>query len=1035
MAGANDAPQAVADTFTTPEDTAVALTLLANDTDVDQNTQLSVTQINGANVTPGTPQNFAVTGGTVASDGAGNFTFTPAPNFVGNVSFPYTISDGALNSSSTVTISVTAVNDAPVITAVQNSSVSEEGLPNGRPDTNPTGVDTTNLRTTTGLISFTDVDGNLDSSNVAVSISSLSNLTSGGQPVSFTSPNGGLTLVGSTQAGTEVIRIEVDPSSLNDLGGGQYQLTYTTTLSAPVDHPNTGVEDNLALNLQVTVSDGSLTSAAAPLSISIEDDAPAIAPADVELSIGPNRINLMITLDVSGSMNTLATDSTLTRLDLTKQAIFDLINAYDEYGDVAVNIITFGTTAESRNRWLTGEEAIEFVSTVTAGGGTNYDRALGETINAFNISDGKLADAETVSYFLTDGEPSFGQGSSTETRLSELNGPVIYGDGVPANANNINEGDEGIQAGEEAVWIDFLNQNNIESFAVAFGSAVANTNGDSVNPIAYDGFDGVNTDGQVVDRTLDLSPYLLSTVRTPSVSENIFAGVSGYGADGGRTFAITVDGTSYSYDVATRVLTVTGTNNSGYNQATSTIVIETLAGGMITLDFTSGNYTYNPDPLTNNYVESIGYRLIDRDGDTSTGTQNITVNRFDARSDIILTNDTQANTSIDRAVLLANDELISANSLATSNAVNGTVSNGDPIVYTRTQGVAPRQGGIYNEPVDDLIAFTGSTGTTAYGDQNGRFAFSYGVTRAQFGTANGADAANAPAGGSNFQINGFIDDGKGGSTTLYDRDFYKVELFAGERLIADIDKGNGGGGANSFDSVVRIYDGAGTIVATNNTAAALDTGSASTLDAFVSYTANATGDYYVEVLSSAALNGTSATALAASGDYQLWLNINTQPVEYQFDYSITEGSVVATAEVELNYFTGNTITGGVNDETLIGRDGFADILRGGGGNDVLYGKSGNDTLTGGADADQFLFDLAATNGVDSITDFVVGTDKIGFFNGTTITGANWNDATNVFSYTSGGTAGQSITVQFVGTEPTYANTQAFIDANVNFIVG
>ena len=101
----------------------------------------------------------------------------------------------------------------------------------------------------------------------------------------------------------------------------------------------------------------------------------------------------------------------------------------------------------------------------------------------------------------------------------------------------------------------------------------------------------------------------------------------------------------------------------------------------------------------------------------------------------------------------------------------------------------------------------------------------------------------------------------------------------------------------------------------------------------------------------------------------------------------------------------------------------------------MYGKSGNDTLTGGADADQFLFDLAATNGVDSITDFVVGTDKIGFFNGTTITGASWNDATNVFSYTSGGATGQSITVQFLGTEPTYASTQAFIDDNVTFIVG
>lgn len=55
-----------------------------------------------------------------------------------------------------------------------------------------------------------------------------------------------------------------------------------------------------------------------------------------------------------------------------------------------------------------------------------------------------------------------------------------------------------------------------------------------------------------------------------------------------------------------------------------------------------------------------------------------------------------------------------------------------------------------------------------------------------------------------------------------------------------------------------------------------------------------------------------------------------------------------------------------------------DTLSGGTGNDTLVGGLGNDTLTGGAGNDIFVFDTAlnATTNKDSVTDFVVGQDKI-----------------------------------------------------------
>jgi Ca2+-binding RTX toxin-like protein len=80
------------------------------------------------------------------------------------------------------------------------------------------------------------------------------------------------------------------------------------------------------------------------------------------------------------------------------------------------------------------------------------------------------------------------------------------------------------------------------------------------------------------------------------------------------------------------------------------------------------------------------------------------------------------------------------------------------------------------------------------------------------------------------------------------------------------------------------------------------------------------------------------------------------------------------------YVGNDTIRGGASNDHLSGGSGN-DRLLGGAGNDFLVGGygvgGGNDTLTGGPGADRFFFNTAA-DGVDSITDFVVGTDKIGF---------------------------------------------------------
>lgn len=72
---------------------------------------------------------------------------------------------------------------------------------------------------------------------------------------------------------------------------------------------------------------------------------------------------------------------------------------------------------------------------------------------------------------------------------------------------------------------------------------------------------------------------------------------------------------------------------------------------------------------------------------------------------------------------------------------------------------------------------------------------------------------------------------------------------------------------------------------------------------------------------------------------------------------------------------GDSLTGDALANALTGNAGN-DTMSGGGGKDTLTGGLGNDRLTGGSDVDAFSFNAALASNVDTITDFVSGTDKI-----------------------------------------------------------
>ncbi|WP_305373459.1 retention module-containing protein [Photobacterium leiognathi] len=109
----NDAPVANPDSFTTGEDTSITVNLTKNDSDVDGD-KLTVKEINGTPVTPGHEQTIVVDNGKIVIADDGGMTFIPSDNYHGDVTVPYTITDGDKSATSTVTIHVTPVNDAPI---------------------------------------------------------------------------------------------------------------------------------------------------------------------------------------------------------------------------------------------------------------------------------------------------------------------------------------------------------------------------------------------------------------------------------------------------------------------------------------------------------------------------------------------------------------------------------------------------------------------------------------------------------------------------------------------------------------------------------------------------------------------------------------------------------------------------------------------------------------------------------------------------------------------------------------------------------
>ncbi|QLG89639.1 retention module-containing protein [Chitinibacter bivalviorum] len=537
----------------------------------------------------GTPTSINGQYGSLSLNSDGSYTYSlhnssNAVQELGNNEHPtevftYTITDAdGDRSSQTLTISVNGADDAialdnKLITETNSGTVNEAGLPSGSlADSDPT----TQPTSLAGSFTVKSIDG-LDHVTIGTGAGntatvSFTQAADGSWTPHFTDPSA-VSALGNS--------LSITGSSYN-AADHTWTLNYTYTLQAAETHSAAG-NDTLIDTLAVSAIETDGSTANGTIRIGVVDDAPIAK--DISLSSATHVVetNLVLTIDVSGSMQG-------SKLDLAKQALSNVIDQYDALGDVRIMLVNFSSDAslQGSNTWLSIGAAKALINLLSAGGNTNFDAALAQITTHYNDY-GKLTGegVQNVSYFLSDGVPTVGGG---------------------------------ITGSEIGAWTHFVDINDIKSLAFGIGTGATLS---TLEPIAYDGV--TNTDpssGVTLVTNASNLPSALVNSAQPVLNFSLLDNGGSFGADGGHVNNIIIDGHTYSFGDASKTMTQTG-NIYSYDATTHELTVNTqtgstLNGGTFTVDMDTGVAHFTgPASLTTALTENISFQLIDNDGDVS----------------------------------------------------------------------------------------------------------------------------------------------------------------------------------------------------------------------------------------------------------------------------------------------------------------------------------------------------------------------------------------------------------------------------------
>ncbi|QAY84798.1 retention module-containing protein [Pseudomonas arsenicoxydans] len=809
------------------------------------------------------------------------------------------------------------------------------------------------------------------------------------------------TLVGSVTGATGAITYTLVGSATGTYG--QILLnpdgTYTYTLtSAPKTSPNANDGPNtLSESFTYKATDALGNSTTSTIVVNIVDDVPKAVGAERSVAAVEIDSNLLLVIDVSGSMVDPSGVPGLSRLELAKQAISALLDKYDDLGDVKVQIVTFSSNATDKTSiWVDVATAKSIISGLTAGGGTNYDAAVATMQTAFDTS-GKLTGAQNVGYFFSDGKP--------------------------------NEGDIG--SADEAALKAFLDANGIKNYAIGLGSGVSNA---YLDPLSYDGSTHTNTNAVVVTDLNQLNSVLSGTVMGAPVTGTLLEGGS-FGADGGFIKTLVVDGTTYTYDPKGNsnqgALNFSGGANHGtFNTVNNTVSIATNNGGTLVVNLDTGEYNYTSQKTTSVVItENIGFTLSDNDGDLASSTLTVKVIPNTAPvavDDHIITNVLSGNIVVPGELLLANDtdadkDPMTASPttfntgwvakggdfIGTNQNFNFTGSNAQAVTIARSAFVAN------TAAMTAVLVVSGALGSVSNSSTNDEDRITVNLKQGE--TLNLDHNLAAGHVTMEYSLNGgaWIALADGQTITASADGTYQIHI----TNIAN-GPGNSGSGAENYQLTMTVnYAGAhditpdahGTYTANDNHGGSDSAGVTISYQDGHTLTGTAGDDVLVAGTGNNVINAGDGNDVltAGSGNNELHGGAGNDLLFSGPGNDLLDGGsgidtvsyahATAGVTVDLSLATAQN-TGGAGTDTLTGIENLVgsnfndsltgdshnnvingglgdDILNGGGGDDFLIGGLGNNTLTGGAGADTFQW-LKGNSGHDVVTDFTPGTDKL-----------------------------------------------------------
>ncbi|WP_415884957.1 tandem-95 repeat protein [Neptuniibacter sp. QD37_6] len=508
---ANSGPVAVADSQSVPEDTIASGNVLTNDTDADGDS-LSVTSfaINGQLFSAGSTVSLPDIG-TLKINSDGSYTFNPVSGYNGAVPVAtYIASDGEDTSVATLSITVTAVNEAPIAQ-------------------NDTGTVTEDTQFTGNLInSVSSSEEDTDADNDALTVTGFS----------FT-PAGGSLINGTVN--TETVMPGVGAITIYEDGSYSFTPSPDYTGSVPV--------------ITYTISDGNGGSDTATLSLTIQ------ATADEPLAGNDSATAVEAGGDNNGTVGANATGNVLSNDSAQSSGTLTVVSIGQAIADKSV---ATGTTSADGTS-ITGEYGV-----LTLGADGSYSYVVNDNhpdVQALRVTGQTLTDN-----FVYEVSES-GSGSVTETLSITIDGrndnpeaqddtaiaretttvsPVVTGYDATGNVL-VNDTDvDGSANGETATISGLRGSVDITSYTTSTPTATLRFVGDS-------GFTSVGTgkelyyfDGSTYWAVYDSSNnqvYVTSNTLVDSGTDTYDLGLSGdpvkYAADATPTTYTSIAGLSF----------------------------------------------------------------------------------------------------------------------------------------------------------------------------------------------------------------------------------------------------------------------------------------------------------------------------------------------------------------------------------------------------------------------------------------------------------------------------------------------------------